>query len=680
MKISLVNFKNLEIKTDINLKKEDILIENFNIIKFSYLENKYLITLDKNIEISNIPKIKILNNSYFVSLNKLFKTKEFDELYYTEEKLGAFYSKDKTTFKVWSPLAQEINLILVDDKNNYTRLSMKKNKKAVFEITINEDILNQKYLYEIILQDKINISTDPYAISSTANEKYSVVVDIKENDTDFINPHTKIIYEASVRDLTIFKDSDIENKAKFLGLTEINKKTSFGQLVGLDYIKDLGISYIQLLPIFDFSSDSVNELNQFEKYNWGYDPVNYNVPEGSYSTNANDPNCRILELQKTVKTLHENSIGVIMDVVYNHVFDAKKHSFDLVMPDYYFRLDENNNYLNATACGNDVASEHSMVRRYIVDSLIFWLSKYKFDGFRFDLMGILDLDTMKEIYEKLSKINKNILLLGEGWDMNSLPKEKRANQINSKHIPNIAFFNDSIRDSVKGSTFEKIGCGFVSKEENLEKKVIKNILSAYEITPYDNPYQLIQYVEAHDNLTLYDQLKITLKDESEENILKRHLLASSIILLSFGIPFIHSGQEFFRSKKGDENSYKSSDEINMIDYKRAFDNKESINYFKELIKIRKQFSQFNYNKFNEIEQNTKILKADNFVIAYEIKGKENIIIIHNANLEEVSLNIDNGNYKVLVNNGKAKLEGLDSITINNKLIKVKPLSTTILIK
>ncbi|VWL84829.1 type I pullulanase [Oceanivirga miroungae] len=674
MIIHVVKFNELEIKTDRKINKEDILITGFNILEFFVKDNIYTLILDKNLLINDLPEIKIFNENKELLLTKLFKTKEFDNLYYTEEKLGALYTNTHTIFKVWSPLAKEINLILVDDNTKYP---MSRKENAVFEIKIDKDLLNQKYLYEVIFKDKKNISTDPYAISSSANEKYSVVVDIKENNTNFLNHENKIIYEASIRDLTFFKDSNIENKAKFLGLTEENKATSFGQKVGLDYIKDLGINYIQFLPIFDFSSDSVDELNQFSKYNWGYDPVNYNVVEGSYSANPHDPNSRILELQNLIKVLHNNSISVIMDVVYNHVFDAKKHSFDLIVPNYYFRLDENNKYIAATGCSNDVASEHSMVRRYIVDSLIFWLSKYKFDGFRFDLMGILDLDTMAEIYDKLSRINKNILILGEGWDMPSLEKEKRANQKNADKIPNIAFFNDSIRDLIKGSTFENIGCGYISRVENNEKNILKNILSGYEIMPYTKPSQLIQYVEAHDNLTLYDQLKLTMPYEDENDIIKRHLLGTSIILFSFGIPFIHSGQEFLRTKMGDENSYKSSDDINMIDYKRAYEFSEYVDYFKELVKIRKYFNIFTLNDFEKIKKCSKVLKDDNYIIAYEIKD---LIIVHNANYFEFDFDINNGKYTVLVNNHKAKLSGLDTINIVDNKVKLNALSTLVLVK
>lgn len=677
MIIQLIDFNKLEIQTEKNLVAENIFIKNFKILSFCKENNKYTITLDNDIELSLLPEIEIFDQKFNICLQEIFNSDNFDKKYYTDEKLGAIYTKEKTTFRVWSPLARAINLILVDDDK---KIAMHKKNKGIFEIEVEKDLLNQKYLYEAILQDKINISTDPYARSSSANEKHSVVVDILENNTDYVSNIDSIIYEASVRDLTYYKDSDIQNKAKFLGLCEKNRKTSFNQSVGLDYVKSLGITHIQLLPVFDFSSNSVDELNQFDKYNWGYDPVNYNVVEGSYSTNPNDPMCRVLELQKLIRTYHNENIGVIMDVVYNHVFDAQKHSFDLLVPNYYYRFKENGEYLSGTACGNDVASERSMVRKYIVDSVVFWQNKYKFDGFRFDLMGILDIKTMNEIYERLSSENKNVIVLGEGWDLNSLDASYRANQKNADKMPKISFFNDNIRDGVKGSTFENIGCGFVSKKPFFEKKVIDNILYPFKYYPYVFPKQLIQYVEAHDNLTLYDQLKITLKDENEENILKRHLLATSIVLLSFGIPFIHSGQEFARTKNNDENSYKSSDSVNMIDYKRAYDNINMVSYIKNLIEIRKQLEIFNINSFEEIENISEVLCDTNFVIAYKIENKTSCIIIHNANDYRVSVNIPNGLYKVLVKDNLANYKGLENIKIENGKLEIEALSTMVLVK
>lgn len=576
-------------------------------------------------------------------LNHLLRVHAIDDLFYSNKTLGPIYTKKETTFNVWAPLATEVNLIEYQKDDSIILHPMSKQDDGVFTLTIKKDLDGFEYNYQVKFDNIVNETTDPYAKATTANSKRSVVVNLAKTNPKiwkrmpkFKNPTDAIIYELSVRDFSIDPDSKFKYKGKFLALTE-NK--------GIKYLKSLGITHIQLLPIYDFSEESVDELNPLERYNWGYDPVNYNVVEGSYSTDPTIPNLRIKELKKAIQTLHDNGIRVIMDVVYNHVYDAKMHCLDKITPDYAFRMDENCNFSNGSACGNDLASNHKMIRKYIVDSIIYWAKEFNLDGFRFDLMGILDVETMQIIRKELNKIDEGIIILGEGWHLNTdLKPEEKASQSNADKLEGIAFFNDDIRDSVKGSTFKEIGLGFVSSWEQKQDRLINSIKGGNGLYTYTSPSQVIQYVEAHDNYTLFDQLSITKHKESNLIIKKMHKLATSIILTSQGIPFIHAGQEFFRTKYGIENSYKSSDKINKLDWNRAKENKRYIEYVKNLIALRKSEELFRMKSFEEIEKNFKLLKYTRKFLAYELGEKYIIIANSSKKYREFPLN---GKYRVL---------------------------------
>lgn len=544
---------------------------------------------------------------------------------YKDIKLGYTYNKEFTDFKIYSNEANKIDLILNEEK-----LEMEKNEE-IFSLRVKGNLENYTYKYIIYYDDEILETLDPYSNATNANGEKSYIIDLEKTNPDkfermekFSNPLDAIIYELHIRDFTL----DSKNKGKFLGLIEKEK---------IEYLKNLGITHIQILPFYDYSTDSVDELNPDLKYNWGYDPVNYNVVEGSYSTNPNDPYTRIKELKEMINVLHKNGIRVIMDVVYNHVFDAMAHSLYKTMRKKAFRFDEDGNFSNGTACGNDVASEEIMVRKYIVDSVIYWAKEFKLDGFRFDLMGILDIDTMNEIREKLDEIDESIIILGEGWDLNTnLDSKLKANQNNANKMPNIAFFNDDIRDSIRGSIFEKLGIGFVNFGEN-EKRLINSIKGGSGLKTYLGPWQLIQYVEAHDNYTIFDHFKITNLSESLETRLKMQMIASSIVLTSQGIPFIHAGQEIFRTKFGVENSYNSSDDINRINFEKAEKYSNYLTYFKELISYRKNKDLFKLKNYEEIEKNIEILEYKKGILIYSIANK--ILIAVNSNDKEYEIEL-----------------------------------------
>ncbi|WP_051177361.1 type I pullulanase [Helcococcus sueciensis] len=708
----------LEIKgEDIKNKVESIesTTENKENSKSFAINFKEDLPIDENIDIKLILTSKDENDEnveYELTktsrLYKIFETKKFEDRYSYDGELGAIYSSESTEFKVWAPTAKNIDLIIYDgrfeegsDKNRelvneekYTSYQMTRNDKGVWSYKLDGDQLGKAYMFNVDVYDNKTLAIDPYAKSVTINGERGVVVDPKKTDSKTINKANSdnpIIYELHVRDLSIQENSGIENKGKFLGVVEEGTKTPSGQITGLDYIKSLGVTHVQFIPVYDYSKYSVDETRLDEpQFNWGYDPVNYNAIEGSYSTDPYDPFNRISEFQEMVDKLHDNNLGVIMDVVYNHVAGIDQHSFDKIVPGYYFRQDAKGNFLGGTGVGNETASERKMVRKFIVDSTKYLAETYNLDGFRFDLMGTHDYKTINEVREELDKINPNIFILGEGWNMDmGIPEDQRATQVNAVKISDrVAFFNDDLRDAVKGSVFGDTDPGFVNGALGKEEFLLQNIRGGEGLKTYKSANQIIQYVEAHDNLTLWDKLKFTNPDEDDETLLKRHKMSTTIVTLSQGTPFIHAGQEFARTKDGDHNSYKSSDEINRIDWDRAEEFSTHIDYFRELVKIRKAYNVFDLKEYSDINRVFNKLNAEDQLIAYELKdinasqnsSNEHLYISYNASNETKEINVDNGTYKVLVRDQKANVNGLETIEVTNGKVEVLPLSSLVLAK
>ena len=578
--------------------------------------------------------------------------------------LGVKYNKEYTEFKLYAPNATNVDLIIGQKIYGMEKIT----EIGLFQQVLPGDFEGKRYQYQVFTENERYITTDPYAIACEVNSGRGIIIDREkaqienfERMESFKNPLDAIIYEISIRDFT----QDAVNKGKFLGVIEDKQ---------LNYLKKLGITHVQIIPFYDFSEDSVDEEYPEKKYNWGYDPVNYNVPEGSFSTNPYNPYTRIKELKKMIKVLHENGIRVIMDVVYNHVFDAMSHSLWKTMQKDAFRFFENGEFSNGSACGNDVASENPMIRKYIVESILYWANEFKLDGFRFDLMGILDVDTMNEIREKLDEIDEGIIILGEGWDLNTnLDKEKKANQLNAHKMPRIAFFSDDTRDTLRGSTFEKLGQGFANGGKS-DERLINSIKGGINLKKYIAPNQLIQYVEAHDNNTVFDHFNITNTKDSLDDRIKMQNIATTMVLLSQGIPFIHAGQEFFRTKLGHENSYNLSDEINKFDFDRANDFKDNIEYISNLIAYRKKTSLFKLNSFEEIEKKFKLLKFTDRGLMYSLDDK--IFVIVNSSDKAMNFEIESGNYEIIFSNFKKENTNI----LIDKLLEISRYNCVILEK
>ncbi|GGG78430.1 type I pullulanase [Corynebacterium pelargi] len=501
--------------------------------------------------------------------------------------LGAILNQGSTTFRVFAPQAHSVHLELIsaDSLSPGRYPAVASEYAGCFELTLEGELEHAVYLWRIDDQPSI----DPYATASLVNAEASVVhrnAPVPRMPAFEGNP---VIYEAHIRDLTIGADNGIAHKGKFLGLCESGTRTSSGQITGLDYLRSLGITHVQLLPIYDFGSvDERGDLGWNAQYNWGYDPVQYNVPEGSYATDPFDPTSRIDELKTMIRALHDAGLRVIMDVVYNHVYKVDESSLHHTAPGYYFRY-RDGHLLNGTGVGNETASEQPMMRKLIVDSVMYWAEEYGIDGFRFDLMGIHDVDTMNAVREALDRIDPSILVLGEGWEMGHHPTGVLgANQRNSHLMPRIFHFNDRFRDAIKGSALHAHSSGVLSgaRSEPLMRQLFQELSGR-------GLQQSVIYNEAHDNATMFDKFDATVPGvdpaDREASLARRCMLATTLQFFAKGIVFIHAGQEMMRTKGGDENSYRSPDSVNAFDYERAARFEQYVRRFQRLCTLRQDY-------------------------------------------------------------------------------------------
>lgn len=636
----------------------------------------------------------------------------FDYEVYEGNDLGAVYTPKMTRFKVWAPEAEAVKLNLYKEgegDNLMERCTMKKSRNGIFTFERQGDCSGIYYTYTVVNHGDEQEAVDPYTKAAGVNGRRGMVINLEKTNPqgfeldEYRNPEhitDAIIYEGSVRDFTMDESSGVFHNGKFLGLTEANTTNHFGEATALDYISDLGITHVQILPAFDF--ETVDEKNQKAQYNWGYDPDNYNVPEGSYAVNPYDGAVRIQEMKQMVLALHSRGIGVIMDVVFNHTYRRDDSNLQKIVPGYYYRSDETG-YTNGSGCGNEVASDRPMVQKLIIDSLIYWAKEYHIDGFRFDLMGVLDIDTMNVIAERLKEIRPDIYLYGEGWNggPSSLAEEKRAFKASAKKMPGIGMFNDDIRDTIKGSVFYDDHLGFVNGGTHLENALRYGITGAvaHPQVDYDaygskpwakEPGQSINYVSCHDNYTLWDKLSVSCPEASEEKKKAMNRLCAAIVFTSQGVPFIQAGEEFLRSKtlpekKGfAENSYNMPDAVNSIKWDNIHEYPDMIAYYKGLMALRKAHPVFRMQSEAEMTQNLCFLSdTPENVVAYLLKGKgaddtpENILVIFNGNDEEILYNLPEGKWKILVDD---KTAGADGKKIISAKADVEPLSALVLEK
>lgn len=607
----------------------------------------------------------------------IVRTEWFDSKYgAVDDNLGADCNIHRTVFTIWAPTAASVILFI-----NNEAYDLKKEASGIWTITLPGDWHGSPYNYAVTVNGKTNLVNDPYAKSMLANSQKSVVIDFARTDqlppsaTHATKPGDAIIYELHVRDATVHPASGVNEKGKFLGLTEKNTTTPNGATTALNYIKELGCTHVQLLPVNDFAR--VDETNPGQDYNWGYDPLYYQVPEGSYSTRPEDPLSRINELKQLIHTFHQEGLSVILDVVYNHVYQLEKSDFEGIVPGYYFRYHPDGAVSNGTGVGNDIASERLMVRKFILDTIDFWLQEYKVDGFRFDLMGILDVETMTEIKNRADQEMRPIMLLGEGWNMDTaLPEHIRASSMNSRKLPGIRFFNDYFRDTLKGSLFFNDDTGYVNGNGRYTERM-PHIVTGSVLPKYGDPFasdinQVVNFVECHDNHTLWDRLKVTNEQTPVSIRKKMHQLATGITLLSQGTPFLHAGQEWFRTKYGDGNSYMSGDRINQLDWEQREREQENIDFVKRLISLRKRIPLFRLQNKQEIQQRFAVLNTPSAVFGYTLLGDTlDIAVYVNPTAERFQLYLPNsGKWKMALTNQIDKQD--QRIDVIGELTTIEP--------
>ena len=584
---------------------------------------------------------------------------DFDEKYaYDGDDLGAIYTKKETNFAVWAPVAEFVNLKLVSLKGEIKTLQMDRSEKGVYRLKVTGDLLNYKYHYIVNNNGIINEVNDPYAKGASLNSEYSVVIDYDALlKLPRISPKTKydnyvdcLIYETHIRDINEGNNNDVKNKGKYLGFVEEGRKTVGGHPAGLDYIKYLGVTHVQIQPILDFNS--LNDKDTKKWYNWGYDPISFFAIEGSYSLKPEDASTRLFEFREMVDVLHKNDLRLVVDVVYNHVYEYENSIFEKLVPHYYFRKRRNGLLSNASGCGNDFASERKMARKMIVDSVKYLFSHFDIDGLRFDLMGLIDIETVRETYKVAKAIKDDAIFYGEGWNMGEeLPKEKRANKDNYAKLPEFAFFNDSYRDIVKGPSspfnLNEKGyiCGNTSYQFGLDYAFHAGVLKLSYEPMFETANQSLNYLECHDNNTLYDKLIVSNAHEEEKMLLDRVSLANSILLLSFGVPFLHMGQEIGLSKDGLDNTYKTLS-VNNMDYRLVDERFDMVNRFRMMNILRRKLGYAKLFKREDMDSFFEISHWDNGVYVLVAKNKNVIcqerefVIMLNPTDKAISFELD----------------------------------------
>ncbi len=582
------------------------------------------------------------------------------------EPFGALYERDKTVFRVWSPFAEGVTLLLYKDcaaPKPYAGLKMKK-RGGVWTYEAKGDLNGVYYTYLITQNGESAETPDIYSRSAGINGIRSMVIDMS-GDWDcggkIAEASDAVIYELHIRDFST-DGGYFTNAGKFAAFSE-KAQNKFGEKIGLDYIKELGITHIHLLPVME--NASVNE--SAPGYNWGYDPFLYSVPEGSYSTDPYDGFSRVRELRNLVRECHKRDIGVIFDVVYNHTFSVENSPFTKTYDGYYYRTDENGEYSNGSGCGNETATERDMVRSFILDSLCFIAREYHADGFRFDLMGLMDIKTLNICAKKLREINPGIILYGEGWTGGASPfdEDLRAVKKNARKLPGYAMFSDDFRDAVCGSVFDGADKGYVSgRHEKRRTELIKSVLigGVYHksVKRYkrelwtDCPLQSVNYTECHDNFTLRDRLELSMLGAPAEEVIAADKMAAALVLLSQGIAFIAAGQELLRSKGFNSNSYNAPDDVNSIKWDDVTLNDDVMRYYKGLIAIRRAYPGLRHKTGAEIRAEVTFRDYGNGTFA--MLDREFTLLV-NPTSKPFCVDVE-GSFEVLADAGRASFEPL----------------------
>ena len=634
-------------------------------------------------------------------MHRQYSTPEFEAKYtYSGTDLGAVWTAEKTCFRIWAPTADAVTVNLyrggtagVEDLTE--QLQMRRDINGTWIAEKTGDLNGTYYTYLVNVDGSVMEACDPYARTTGVNGQRAMVLNLGSTDPEGWDrdqdPHANqnitdaVITELHIRDLSMDSSSGIHQKGKFLGLAETGTATPDGIPTGMDHFKQLGITHIHLLPVYDYGF--TDETLAEPQYNWGYDPVNFNVPEGSYSTDPYHGEVRVREMKQMVKALHDNGLSVVMDVVYNHVYHDQPYCFNQIVPGYFSRVSEEGIWSNGSICGNDTASERSMVRKYIVDSVNYWADEYHIDGFRFDLVGLIDVQTINEIVSTVRAKHPNVFFYGEGWEMPTAvtkPGIDLTIQANSPKTPGFAFFSDTIRDLLRGDIQDNHAPGYIAGAETAREDLDASFMGMPDWAT--QPEQCINYISCHDNHTLFDRIALTAPDTTWDERIRMNRLGAAFSILAQGTPFFHAGEEFLRSKpdgKGgfDENSYRAPDRINSIKWsdlsKREY--RQTMEYYRGLIAFRKAHSCLRFQLREDVLKAVQPVAVEaSLAAAYRISGEDcELFAAFNAGTEPVTLRLPEGIWNVNIADATAGTQTLAQVS---GYITVSPITATVLSK
>ncbi|GAC1503214.1 MAG: type I pullulanase [Ktedonobacteraceae bacterium] len=585
---------------------------------------------------------------------------------YTGDDLGNTFTAQETTFRLWAPTAADVQLLLYETETGpqSQQVAMQRAEQGTWHASVHMPLANWYYLYQVSVQGQSQTVVDPYVTALAPNATRGMIVDMAALNPEhwaddhyrpLAHPVDAVIYETHVRDFSIMANSGMSNKGRYLAYTERGTTGPQNVSTGVDSLLQLGITHVQVLPVFDFAS--VDETKP-DQYNWGYDPRTYNVPQGAYATTPHGA-ARINEYKRMIQSLHASGIGVIMDVVYNHTFAIYNSAFDLIVPHYYYRTDDYGHYSNGSGCGNEVATERPMVRKFVLDSLKYWVREYHVDGFRFDLMALLGVDTMRAAAHDVHALNPDALVYGEPWTggLSTLPSQQIVYKGRQKEL-GLGVFNDNIRNGLIGSVFDHSAQGFAMGAP-FKVDVIKRGVqgSIHDFTAA--PGETINYVSSHDNLTLWDKIIDCCPRDSEADRIKMDELAQAVILTSQGVPFLQGGEEFLRTKSGNDNSYNAGDAINQFDWERKATYQPVFSYYAELIQLRREHPAFRMTTPQDIDAHLAFLDSAPNTVAFTLGEHANgdpwksILVLYNPNRSEVSFNLPAGEWTLVCSQTRA---------------------------
>ena len=596
-----------------------------------------------------------------------------------------FYTPSKTQFTFWSNAAEQMEVriyVQSDDVQSTKVVPLTKSEGDFWTATVKGDLAGQFYTIRSFQNGEwAPESPGIFAKAVSVNGQKAAIIDFAKTDPEGWKEDVRpampdmtdiVVYETHLRDYTMSPNSGVEHKGKFIGMTEEP---------AIKHLQELGITHLQILPFFDYGSIDETALDQ-NKYNWGYDPVNYNAPDGGYSTNPYDPACRIRETKQMIQALHKAGIRVIMDVVYNHTYDVMGCALGRVVPKYFYRLNADGTYANGSGCGNETASDHEMYRRFMVESVCYWAREYHIDGFRFDLMGIHDQETMRQIRAALDEIDPTILTYGEGWAAMSpaYPYDSLAMKQWTYKMPRVGAFSDDIRNALIGSPFDHER-GFASGNPVSAKDVMRGLIACPEWS--GEPMQHVSYITCHDNYCLRDRIEVSAPEETEATKLRMNKLAQTAVLVSQGMTFLYGGEELYRTKKGIDNSYQSPDSINTIPWENKAKYNDLYEYYRQMIAIRRAHKGFRLGSAELVQGHVEFMDTDDdHLIIYAVKNLDGIdtaktlIVLLNGGAEKIEAEVPEAEYTVLAHDGKADVSGFGQI--NGGKVIVEPYSATIL--